>query len=135
MTNEMNSYSALKSRSKDRLSYWLESAKQDFMVSIHAIMLREKISNAALAEKIGCSPAYISKILKGDANFTIETMVKISRALDSKLCIHLSAIHDDIKWMGVVKKKRAPAIDEKHLWGWAGAGDQQVLTYKVAVHG
>lgn len=105
------------------------------MVSIHAIMLREKISNAALAEKIGCSPAYISKILRGDANFTIETMVKISRALDSKLCIHLSAIHDDIKWMGVVKKKRAPAIDEKHLMAWAGASAQPVLTYKVALHG
>jgi transcriptional regulator with XRE-family HTH domain len=133
--NKMNSYSALKSKSKDRLTYWLESAKQDFMISIHAIMLREKISNAALAEKIGCSPAYISKVLKGDANFTIETMVKISRALDSKLCIHLSAPHEDIQWRGIVKRTRPHIIGEKHQRAWAATQAQDLSTYRVALHG
>lgn len=131
----MNSYSELKSRSKDRLSYWLESAKQDFMISIHAIMQREKITNAALAEKIGCSPAYISKVLKGDANFTIETMVKISRALDSKLCIHLSAPHENIHWRGMVKRPRLPVMDQKRQRGWTVPEVQDLSTYRVAVHG
>jgi len=105
------------------------------MISIHAIMVRERITKTALAEKIGCSPAYISKILKGDANFTIETMVKISRALDSKLCIHLSASHEDIHWRGVVKNKRATVVDSKHLRGWAGTRTNELFTYRAALHG
>lgn len=131
----MNSYGALKSRSKDRLSYWLESAKQDFMVSIHVLMQQEDINKTLLAEKIGCSPAYITKILKGDANFTIETMVKISRALDSKLCIHLSAPHEDIHWRGVVKKKRPALAEDKTHRNWILPSSNQVHMYKVVAHG
>lgn len=105
----MNSYAALKSKTKEGLDYWYESAKQDFMISVHSSMQKENISKMVLSEKIGCSPAYISKILKGDVNFTIETMVKISRALNTKLCIHLSDPNDSIQWLGVVKTKAIPA--------------------------
>ncbi|WP_077046670.1 helix-turn-helix transcriptional regulator [Pseudomonas sp. KK4] len=130
----MNSYIALKSKSKDRLGYWLESAKQDFMISIHAAMTKEKISKAALASNIGCSPAYISKILKGDANFTIETMVKISRALNSKLCIHLSDPHESIQWLGVVSSKRpTPATTQQKYW--ASAPQRTVNTGRLTAHG
>ncbi|WP_440064845.1 helix-turn-helix domain-containing protein [Pseudomonas syringae] len=130
----MNSYFNIKSQSKERLSYWLESAKQDFMISIHAIMSKENISKAALAEKIGCSPAYISKILKGDANFTIETMVKISRALDTKLCIHLSDPHESIQWLGVVSSKRNAPLESAQRY-WASAPHKVNSTARQAIHG
>jgi transcriptional regulator with XRE-family HTH domain len=47
------------------------------------------ITQAALAEKIGTSPAYISKVMRGDANFTLATMTKLAMAVDGKikLCI------------------------------------------------
>ncbi|WP_122845690.1 helix-turn-helix domain-containing protein [Pseudomonas viridiflava] len=131
----MNSYSALKSRSKDRLSYWLESAKQDFMISIHNIMLKEKISNAELAGRIGCSPAYISKILRGDANFTIETMVKISRALKTKLCIHLSDPHESIQWRGIVVSKRRAVIEEGQQRQWAKRPRADFEMHRMVAHG
>lgn len=102
----MSDYSKLKSRSKQGLNYWVESAKQDFMISVHSAMRRDEISKAKLAELVSCSPAYITKVLKGDANFTIETMVKISRALNSKLCIHLAEPHQAIRWFGVVESKK-----------------------------
>jgi transcriptional regulator with XRE-family HTH domain len=130
----MNSYLALKSKSKDRLGYWLESAKQDFMISIHAAMAKEKITKSILANNIGCSPAYISKILKGDANFTIETMVKISRALNTKLCIHLSDPHESIQWLGVVSSKR-PEPDVRPQRYWASAAQRTVTTGRLAEHG
>ncbi|WP_148059012.1 helix-turn-helix domain-containing protein, partial [Pseudomonas chlororaphis] len=72
-----------------------------------------------LANSIGCSQSYITKVIKGDANFTIETMVKISRALESKLCIHLAGIDDQIRWMGVVDSRSAPR-KPKTASHWAG---------------
>jgi len=130
----MNSYKALKSKSKDRLSYWLESAKQDFMISIHTAMTKEKISKSALAANIGCSPAYITKILKGDANFTIETMVKISRALNTKLCIHLSDPHESIQWLGIVSSKRVASESNPPKY-WASTPQKTVHTGRLTTHG
>ncbi len=47
------------------------------------------VSRSALAEKIGSSPAYVTKILRGDTNFTLGTMAKIAAALDCELSIDL----------------------------------------------
>jgi transcriptional regulator with XRE-family HTH domain len=114
----MSGYSKLKSRSKKSLNYWVESAKQDFMISVHSAMRRDEISKAKLAELVSCSPAYITKVLKGDANFTIETMVKIARALNSKLCIQLAEPHQSIRWFGVVESRKQaehrPATINRH---------------------
>ena len=38
-----------------------------------------------IADKMGCSQQYISKILKGSENLSIETIDKIERALDFKI--------------------------------------------------
>jgi hypothetical protein len=35
------------------------------------------------------SPAYITKIFRGDVNFTIETMVKLARRVGARLHLHL----------------------------------------------
>jgi transcriptional regulator with XRE-family HTH domain len=42
-----------------------------------------------LAEKIGSSPAYVTKILRGETNFTLDSMVKIATALGCELTIGL----------------------------------------------
>lgn len=43
------------------------------------------VTQAALAEKIGTSPTYISKVMRGDANFTLETMTKLAMAVDGRI--------------------------------------------------
>ncbi|MCV4341077.1 helix-turn-helix transcriptional regulator [Pseudomonas capsici] len=134
----MTTYAELKSRSKESLDFWYDSAKQDFMISVHQVMTKEKISKSSLAAQIGASPAYISKILKGDANFTIETMVKISRALKTKLCIHLSDPHDSIRWMGVVSRAAQPELTQQKSQQkyWAVPHSPDVtITQRIAAHG
>ncbi|MGL4398710.1 MAG: helix-turn-helix domain-containing protein, partial [Luteolibacter sp.] len=46
----------------------------------------------ALADKIGSSPAYITKILRGETNFTLDSMVKIATALGCELTIGLRPV-------------------------------------------
>ena len=52
-----------------------------------AMMMLEKmetlgLTQRALAERMGCSQQYVSRILKGHENHSIETMCKIEEALD-----------------------------------------------------
>ncbi len=49
-----------------------------------------RMTRAELARRLGSSPAYITKILRGNANFTLGSLVKLARALDSELRVGLS---------------------------------------------
>ena len=49
------------------------------------------LSNAALAQRMGTSPAYITRLFRGSANLSVETMVKLARAVESTLRVQLNA--------------------------------------------
>ena len=70
--------------------YWEFGAILDFTEAMVREMDRQQITRAELARRLGSSPAYVTKILRGDANFTLETMVKIARALDTELRVALA---------------------------------------------
>lgn len=48
-------------------------------------MEQMKITQKQLAEKMNCSQQYISKILKGKENLSLETLTKIEKALDIQI--------------------------------------------------
>ncbi|MFM9949429.1 MAG: multiprotein-bridging factor 1 family protein [Saprospiraceae bacterium] len=78
-------------------SKWLEQAKWraeneawlDISFSIALAIGRwlraNGMSQKELAERLGYSPQYVSKILKGSENLTLETISKIEKVLDIKL--------------------------------------------------
>lgn len=39
------------------------------------------VTQAQLAERLGCTQQYVSNLLKGDTNFTLETIAKLEDAL------------------------------------------------------
>lgn len=43
------------------------------------------LTQKALAEKMGCSQQYISRVLKGTENLSIETISKIETSLDLEI--------------------------------------------------
>ena len=44
-----------------------------------------KMSQKELAEKMNCSPQYVSKLLKGSENLTLDTISKLEECLDLDL--------------------------------------------------
>jgi transcriptional regulator with XRE-family HTH domain len=66
-------------------AYWAELAKLDFAVELNSKMEEQHLSRSDLAKKVSVSKAYISKILGGYANFTIESMSKLAFALGLKI--------------------------------------------------
>lgn len=70
--------------------YWTERAIAEFTEDLSRWMEARKISQAELAAAIGVSQAYISKVLKGNVNFTLATMTKLARAVGATVHVQLS---------------------------------------------
>jgi transcriptional regulator with XRE-family HTH domain len=60
---------------------WLRHSQKIAMVMLEKMETRG-LTQRALAERMGCSQQYVSRILKGHENLSIETMCKIEEALD-----------------------------------------------------
>jgi transcriptional regulator with XRE-family HTH domain len=71
--------------------YWTAGVILEFTESVVREMERQAITRTELATRIGTTPAYVTKILRGKANFTLATMVRLARALDAELRVHLVA--------------------------------------------
>jgi transcriptional regulator with XRE-family HTH domain len=69
--------------------YWIAGTVLEFTEEITAIMEREGITRSELARRLGTSPAYVSKILQGNANFTLTTMARLAKVLGADLRIQL----------------------------------------------
>ena len=65
-------------------TYHIDGAKLEISEQIYLAMEQQGVSNAELARRLGKSRAYITKVLQGNVNFTIESVVKIARALGHK---------------------------------------------------
>jgi len=81
---------ALKAARKTH-EYRAEGAYIEFTNAMVTRMREVRVSRSELARKIGVSPAYISKLLRGATNFTLDTMVKIAHALNCEFRCHLKA--------------------------------------------
>ncbi len=82
----------------ESLGYWAEVAILDFTEELARVMQRKGVSRTKLARRIDSSPAYITKVMSGNANFTIATMTKLARALDAVLHLHLSEEGVIVRW-------------------------------------
>lgn len=100
-------FNALISKAKQRNSYWVGKAIHDFTEELHDLMQQRAVSKAELARRIDCSPAYVSKVLRGDSNLTIDSMVKLVRAVDGQLCIHVTRQEDEVRWFDIIGPSRA----------------------------
>ncbi len=94
----MKSFKSLIETAKQRNSYWFETAKLEFSVELNRMFKRSGITQAELAHKIDSSPAYVTKVFRGDTNFTIETMVKLASAVDGELHILITPKNITAKW-------------------------------------
>ena len=89
-------------------TYWVEDAKIEFAVEFEHQMNRCQINKSQLASRLKTSPAYITKILRGDANFTIESMVKLARAVECSLDIRI--VHNAIDVKSQNKLSQTPIL-------------------------
>lgn len=64
-----------------------ETIKLEIAVAIDKAIRASKLSRKQVAETLGTSPAWVTKVLRGDVNLTIESMAKLVEAVDYELQI------------------------------------------------
>lgn len=85
-----NKAKAFFEKAKQTEKYWFSKAKMDFSVELARKAAEANLNGKSLADALGTSPAYISKVFRGDTNLTIESMVKLARATGAQVEIKLS---------------------------------------------
>ncbi len=105
----------------------VEHAKLDFAVAMERVMVQQGVNRAALARRTGTSAAAVSVALRGDANLTIDRMVRMAAALDATVHFHVAPKDAKVHWMesfsGQTEEQRRNAASwAKHA---AGGGYEQ----------
>lgn len=66
-------------------NYWLDAAKDEVATQVCQVMERKGVKKAELARRMEKTPTYITKVLKGTTNFTLDSLVSMARALGCDL--------------------------------------------------
>lgn len=74
---------------KDDFEFRLEALVFELTEQISKKLKDEKISRKQFAEKLNVTPAAVSKILNGNPNFTLSTLLAMADALKMELSIEL----------------------------------------------
>jgi transcriptional regulator with XRE-family HTH domain len=91
MRPKPKTFSELFQEAERHEDYWLAGAILAFTENIVREMERQGITRTELARRLGATPAYVTKILRGKVNFTLATMTRLSRALGAELTVQLTS--------------------------------------------
>lgn len=105
MEKKLKSFKELAEAARKSTAYFVQGTILDFTEDIVSRMETQNMSKGELAEKLKTSPAYVTKILGGENNFTLETMVKVAVAVDAELRIHLQPRCSICQWIDILERK------------------------------
>ena len=72
-----NPFAGRARKAKQSPGYWKELVKAKVAEDVSELMDERGMNRTALAKKLGCSVPRVSAILRGDSNFTINSLVEI----------------------------------------------------------
>ena len=93
----------------DDPEFLTEEAILDFTEKLVTKMEELKVSRTELAKRLNVSKAFVTKLLNGNPNMTIKTMVSISNVLGCKLNLDISSKeHRPSRKLAVLQEKAEP---------------------------
>ena len=107
--------------------YWISELIINFTDDLYRAMKKKNIKKSELATKLGTSPAYITKVLRGDVNFTLKTMFRLAKAVGESFDVHLGLERREIQYVyidvpqNVVAWAPTTAIPAQDLYGQISA--------------
>lgn len=99
MKKATKTFADLFREARQRLAYYVEGAILDFTEQVVARMGTANVSKSEFAKQLGVKPSYVTKLLSGSNNYTLETMVKVATALNSEVRIFLQPAGADTRWI------------------------------------
>ncbi len=92
LERNLDRYRKMFEEARQSVDYWAEGAIVEFTESLWARMEEEKVSRAELARRLGTSKAYVTKVLGGNANFTLYSLAKLALAVGGKVRVSIEPI-------------------------------------------
>ncbi|MDD3804448.1 MAG: helix-turn-helix transcriptional regulator [bacterium] len=89
--NENNSFEDYLKSTEKNMKYDENRFNLTILSQVFSIMKKEGITNTELAKRMNVSRAYITKLFKGNCNFTIKTIMNIGSALDCDIDFSLKS--------------------------------------------
>ena len=114
--NNIDSFESLFDQAEKRLDYKVEGAKSEFTENIVRRMKEAEVTRSDLAEILGKKKPQITRLLRGDNNFTVQTMVEIADALGCNYRSHLEPKECEAVWLNVVREEVSLSTDEEPVF-------------------
>lgn len=92
------------------VDYWVDGPITEFAEDIWRLMEEQNVSRAELARRLGTSRAYVTKLLGGNANFTLETMTKVAMAFGCTVHVHVADQKATTRWIDEHSSEEDPAV-------------------------
>ncbi|MBI2744485.1 MAG: helix-turn-helix transcriptional regulator [Burkholderiales bacterium] len=80
-----------------------------FLAQVHARMQAQGMSNTELARRLGTSPAYVTRLFRGSANLSLQTLVKLAQAVGAGLRLSVASAQPTPKTQAAMREARAMA--------------------------
>ena len=85
----MLKYKNILEKAAQSVDYWAHLAKRVFVRDLNQRMDVLGMKRADLARSIESSTAYVTKVMRGDANLTLETMTKLAMAVNGRIEVRI----------------------------------------------
>ena len=99
---------------REKNEFLLEELRVLIIENIISLMESQGIDQAELASRLGTSRAYVTKLFNTSINLTLESLIKISKALGVKTSVHFHPPDARAVWFDVYEslgyKYDAPII-------------------------
>jgi transcriptional regulator with XRE-family HTH domain len=82
-------FAEMMNRIKEAPEFRVDQIKFEITEEICKQMKANSITRTELAERLNSSKAYVTKMLRGNSNFTLESLVKIAEALGCELNVRM----------------------------------------------
>ena len=105
---DLTQYRKMLEEAETSVDYWAGIPVIQFTEDLCRLMREKNVSRAELARRIGSSRAYITRLLGGDANFTLATMVKLAMALDGAVHVHIADKKAVTRWQDTLPGQQEP---------------------------
>ncbi len=89
------SFAALEARLAATPDGAAERVAVAFLVDINTRMLSLSMSNALLAQRMGTSRSYITRLFRGSANLSVQTMSRLAHAVGCSVRVQLEGPPND----------------------------------------
>ena len=147
----MSMFSELLATAQQQNPYWESRLKHQFASSLLEALAEHGMSQKDYADRAGVSAGYVSRVLAGNENLSLRTLVKLARVLDLDLDLRVypqtptfhQVDQDEHDWSmleGAMQRQHGvpqfrlitspAAVNERTYGAWAASPDEGLM--KVA---